>query len=66
MARRDALTLALNAAGHHYEWCRGANAHVCRDCGTAEHVSGDFYYAWHKYREEPGCYRGRHYKGRPH
>lgn len=52
---RSPLARAQNSAGHNYIWYADGNCHVCRDCGTAEHRNGRFYYVGRWSMTEPPC-----------
>ncbi len=52
---RTPLDRVLNPARHRYEWYADGKCHICRECGTAEHRNGRFYYVGRWSMSEPPC-----------
>lgn len=50
---RTTLERMNNKHGHHYQ--RDGSIYICRSCGTAEHPSGNYWWAGRSSKCEPPC-----------
>lgn len=56
---RTTIKRMSNKHGHRYAWDELSKCHICKDCGTAEHRNGDYWWVGRFSKIEPPC-RGNH------